>query len=127
MSNGPTILLVEDDSKLRHEIARQLRQAGFKVTEAVNGLAGYQIFRAAEQINLVVTDYLMPEEDGLELTSQLRRFGFRGPIILYCSYPSALDRALVKAIGVTQVVVKDATDHRLLLESVKECLEKKPV
>ena len=69
-----TILLVEDSSEVRHLAARVLREYGYDVLEAANG---EQAFRTVEtynekQIDLVVTDLVMPQMGGMELVEKLK-------------------------------------------------------
>lgn len=66
-----TILAIEDDENLRTLLARMLQRAGYRVVTAIHGRDGLQ--RLKEQpFDLVVTDMLMPEMDGIELMRVLR-------------------------------------------------------
>jgi signal transduction histidine kinase len=56
-----SVLLVEDDSKVRLSVAEQLRTLGYRVTEAANGLAALgELEAAAEPFDLMLTDVVMP-------------------------------------------------------------------
>lgn len=66
----PQVLLVEDNTELRQYAAGQLAGA-FQVVEARHGKEGWQL--AVEKIpDLIVTDIMMPEMDGISLTKKLR-------------------------------------------------------
>ena len=68
-----TILLVEDDPPLRSLVARMLQSVGFNVLEAVNGLAALDaIKRHRHEIDLTLTDIMMPHMDGFELSERLQ-------------------------------------------------------
>lgn len=54
------ILIVEDDELVRQHLASQLRDLGYKVTEAGNGPDADKIFRADETIDMLLTDIVMP-------------------------------------------------------------------
>src|SRR5579862_2914796 len=70
------ILLVEDDTYLRKMWARLLSQHGLEVVEAENGRAAMeQMLR--KPADLVITDMVMPEMDGVETIVALRR-GYPG-------------------------------------------------
>ena len=60
------ILLAEDDNDMRRCIERSLEQAGYRVVSFDNGLAAYNRLRE-EPFELLLTDIVMPEMDGIEL------------------------------------------------------------
>jgi DNA-binding response OmpR family regulator len=67
----PGILLVEDDNDLREMLKDTLSRKNFTVLEAKNGRDAIMHFKPAV-IDLVVTDLIMPEEDGLKVIMRLR-------------------------------------------------------
>ncbi|MEM7350626.1 MAG: response regulator [Acidobacteriota bacterium] len=73
----PRILAIDDDENVRDILRRMLSRRGYDVLLADNGKEGIRIFRQqAEQgdpIDLVVTDILMPEKEGLETIRELRQ------------------------------------------------------
>jgi len=60
------ILLAEDDTDMRRFLVKALQNAGFDVTSYDNGLSAYQRLRE-EPFELLLTDIVMPEMDGIEL------------------------------------------------------------
>ena len=60
------ILLAEDDDDMRRFLAKALQNAGYDVASFDNGLAAYHRLRE-ESFELVLTDIVMPEMDGIEL------------------------------------------------------------
>mgnify|MGYP006284800257 FL=1 len=60
------ILLAEDDNDMRRFLVRALEQAGFQVASYDNGLSAYNRLRE-EPFELLLTDIVMPEMDGIEL------------------------------------------------------------
>ena len=66
------ILLIEDHSALRRMLYFNLIKAGYLVFEAIHGADGVRQLRA-NPVDLVITDMLMPEMDGVEAIQQLRR------------------------------------------------------
>ena len=74
------ILLLDDDTDLRSLIRRGLQKAGYDITEGADGKAGLKLFAQAK-FDLVLTDIIMPETDGLELISALRKISPDIPII----------------------------------------------
>ena len=80
------ILLVEDEAIIAVVAGIALEGAGHHIMEAVDGVEALQIARQ-EQPELIVTDYMMPRMDGLELIARLRADGFDKPIILATAIP----------------------------------------
>jgi CheY-like chemotaxis protein len=71
-SRKRTVLLVEDDAMLRSILAEALAQEGFAVLTAENGEQALAIASPlGRQLDLVVTDVLLPVMDGLELADHL--------------------------------------------------------
>lgn len=66
-----TILLVDDNAPLREIMALVLRRAGHRVLEAGGGGEGFRRLDD-EPVDVVVTDVLMPEPDGLEMLRRCR-------------------------------------------------------
>ena len=65
------ILVIDDNDELRVTLREILEGAGYEVREASNGREGFACCQA-HAIDLVVTDLLMPEQEGLETIQQLR-------------------------------------------------------
>ncbi|HKP01483.1 MAG TPA: response regulator [Nitrospiraceae bacterium] len=68
----PSVLVVDDEDQLRQLIREILEQAGYQVTEARDGKEAVLQYRLAPA-DVIIMDILMPEQDGLETTSTLRR------------------------------------------------------
>jgi CheY-like chemotaxis protein len=66
------ILVVDDEYLVRYTLARILRGNGFEVATAADGASGMAVFRSAEP-DLVITDIIMPEQEGIETIRLMRR------------------------------------------------------
>lgn len=67
-------LVVDDSKAIRMIIGRTLKELGYEVCEAANGREALDVMEAEKTaVNLVIADWNMPEVDGLELLTQLRR------------------------------------------------------
>ena len=65
------ILLVDDDCQVRSMLKLTLERAGHEVTEAEDGNQAVRKYNA-ETIDLVITDIVMPEKEGIETIMELR-------------------------------------------------------
>jgi pilus assembly protein CpaE len=70
--NMPRILVVDDEAMFRSLIAHDLEPMGYQVETVANGMEGLKAARE-RQPDLIITDVMMPEMSGYELTQRLRR------------------------------------------------------
>jgi signal transduction histidine kinase len=80
------ILVVDDDPLILSSTAAMLEDLGHIVVEAPSGTTGLEILRANAKIDLIVTDYAMPNMTGLELASIVRQQWPWIPVILASGY-----------------------------------------
>jgi two-component system chemotaxis response regulator CheY len=66
-----SILAVDDSASMRQMVSFTLKNAGFNVVEAVDGVDAYEKAQARD-FSLVLTDQNMPRMDGIGLTKKLR-------------------------------------------------------
>jgi two-component system response regulator (stage 0 sporulation protein F) len=67
-----TILVIDDQEPIRALLRESLEAAGYEVLEASNGRLGLELFQE-RSADLIITDIVMPEMDGLELMLELAR------------------------------------------------------
>lgn len=67
-----TILVIDDQEPIRVLLRQVLEGAGYEVLEASNGRRGLEVYRE-RSADLIITDIVMPEMDGLELLLELTR------------------------------------------------------
>lgn len=72
--NSQEAAMIVDDSAVFRKLVRGILESQlFRVYEAANGVEALDVLRAHPQVSLVVTDYDMPEMDGLELLKRIRK------------------------------------------------------
>src|SRR5260370_5581049 len=85
------VLVVEDDDGVRESLRRALTLGGWEVLSADGGQDG--LFKARnEHPDVIVLDIGMPDIDGLEVCSSLRRDGNRTPILMLTAREAVSDR-----------------------------------
>ena len=92
-----SILVVDDDPRLREVVRYALGREGFEVREASNGQAALDSL-AQKAVDLVVLDVMMPELDGMEVCRRLRRTS-QVPVIFLTSRADELDRVIGLELG----------------------------
>jgi CheY-like chemotaxis protein len=83
---GGKIMLVDDDKDVRTVTMAGLSEAGFEVVEFDSGQAAMTRFDEHRDVQLLVTDYLMPGMNGVELVQRLRERAPQLPAILITGY-----------------------------------------
>ena len=103
---GRSILIVDDDTALRHSLAEQLHlHEEFEVTEC--GAAGEAITKARdERYDLVLLDVGLPDMDGREACRLMRRAGLKMPIIMLTAADGEADTILGLESGANDYVTK---------------------
>ena len=93
-ANGGKLLLVDDDPLVRELIGEQLRGAGFDVTVCDKGPAAIARLDAGLAVDLLLTDFAMPEMNGVALAREARKRRPRLPVVVLTGYASeAVDAA----------------------------------
>ena len=117
-----TILTVDDSASIRQMVSFTLKNAGYEVVEAVDGVDGFDKARA-RTVNLVLTDQNMPRMDGLTLIGKLRAHPPYDtvPILMLTTESSAEMKAQGRAAGATGWLVKPF-DPQKLIEVVKKVI-----
>jgi two-component system, sensor histidine kinase and response regulator len=111
----PRILLVEDDDILREEMATWLEFEGYRATTAASGQEGLQE-AIDEKYDLVVSDIMMPDMDGLELLTELRNRPHTRllPVIFVTARAERGDVRLGMQLGADDYITKPFTRLELL-------------
>lgn len=110
MSDQRRILVVDDDDETRGVYVEHLREAGFQVVEATNGVEGLEKINA-ERPDLVLTGIIMPQLDGFGLVEALKKNIATAtlPIIFLSHLGRQEDEARSKELGVNDFIVRDVT------------------
>jgi hypothetical protein len=118
------ILVADDDAAVRGFLRTVLKRGGYKVIEAANGREALRQARATP-VALVITDLVMPEQEGIETIQLLRReLPQIGIIAISGAFGGQLLRA-AKALGANAILEKPFNPE-LLLAMVKAVLLRQP-
>jgi len=118
-----SILLVDDDDQLREMLSEALTGEGFLVREASNGAQGLKHY-AEQPTDLVITDLVMPEKEGLEMILEIKLLNGEVKIIAMSGggRGSSLNYLkMAKAFG-AQLVLPKPFSHREILNAINEVL-----
>jgi two-component system cell cycle sensor histidine kinase/response regulator CckA len=95
------ILVVDDESAVLHLITALLKTHGYKTLSATNGREAFALFKEHEDdINLLITDVVMPEMDGIELAVQVRSLRRNLPVLFVSGFCEEIPGSLQQWEGV---------------------------
>ncbi|WP_018755050.1 response regulator transcription factor [Paenibacillus terrigena] len=108
----PTVLVVDDDPDIRDVIHVYLRNEGYQVIEAADGVAALDILRS-ERIHLMILDVMMPRMDGI-LTCMKIREASGIPIIMLSAKDADIDKITGLTSGADDYMIKPFNPLELL-------------
>ena len=119
----PRILIIDDDDQIREMLKLFLEYAGYDVFDAANGKAGMELFYANPP-EVVITDILMPEQEGLETIIALHKANPDLSIIAMSGgghLPPDQYLTFARKLGARHTFFKPV-DCSVLLDAVRESL-----
>ncbi|NQV22401.1 MAG: response regulator [Rhodospirillales bacterium] len=114
----PRVLVIDDEILVRSMVLDILDEAGFDVIEAANGREGLDLF-AGNPTDVVITDILMPEMEGLETIAALRKLSPDVKIIAISGGGSAKYMEFLKiseSLGAMRTLAKPLDADHLVQE-----------
>ncbi len=99
-----TVLVVDDELRMRKLVADFLSRDGYHILEAANGQAALELI-AREKVDLVILDIMMPVQDGLAVCRDLRQ-NTAIPVIMLTARGDEADQLQAFALGADEYVVK---------------------
>ncbi|MEC4889287.1 MAG: response regulator [Nitrospira sp.] len=111
-----SILIVEDNAVNAKLLALQLKGSGYRTIVADGGAAALEILRGPEVIELIITDFMMPEMNGLEMIGLIKAMPERRdlPILIASAYSDLHTVSKAKALGCQGFLVKPVEKAQLL-------------
>jgi len=118
------ILIIDDEAMMRDLIANILEREGYETITASGGKDGIKIHRE-NPADLIITDLIMPEKDGLETIMELRR-DYQDVKIIAMSGGGKIDPEtylqIAKTMGAIKTIAKPF-DRKELLKTIQKLLE----
>lgn len=112
-----TVLVIDDSSTMRGATTRVLKDAGYAVLEAKDGVEGLQVAeRHKQEIKLVISDINMPNMDGLQFLTQLKAtpHGKFWPVVMLTTESQKEKVEKAKNAGAKAFMVKPFSEAQLI-------------
>jgi len=118
MQKKPKILVVDDDPKFRKLAIFILEKHGFDVIAFNNGMKAKDALDH-NPVDLIISDYMMPDMDGLQLLKALRKEGKDIPFILITAYGSIDSTVEAIKLGTVEYLTKPLKPKEIVLAARK--------
>jgi len=119
---GETILLAEDEARIREVGQSVLESLGYRVLTAADGREALEAYRSVERVDLVITDIVMPEMGGKQLFQELEKVTPGIKVLAITGYVMQEDLEALKEGGFLDVVHKPF-DVDVLAQVVRRALD----
>jgi DNA-binding response OmpR family regulator len=111
--SGTTILIVDDEQRMRKLVRDYMIREGYRVLEAADGRQALDLFNnEGNNISLIILDVMMPEIDGWQVCAQIRKSS-RVPIIMLTAKSDERDELRGFELGVDEYVTKPFSPRTL--------------
>jgi CheY-like chemotaxis protein len=112
---GQTILVVEDEEAVRRLVQRILARSGYEVLVAESGNAALELIAAHEgQVDMLLTDVVMPHMSGKELATRLAEAGYEFPTLFMSGYTDQIITRNGQLSGDEDLILKPFDSGSLL-------------
>ena len=110
-----SILVVDDEAHIQHVVSLKLRNAGFTVITASDGEEALEVL-AGSPVDLIITDYQMPNMTGLELARAVHKEPGRArlPMLLLTAHGLALEPVELTRAGICASLSKPFSPREVL-------------
>ena len=108
------ILIIDDEKRMVQNGQEVLENLGYRVTGHTSSREALEMVRRQPQkFDLVITDFIMPQMNGIELAQELSRLCPDMPIILYTAIRKAVSWEHAKKLGIKDYLLKPVTAGEL--------------
>jgi two-component system, chemotaxis family, chemotaxis protein CheY len=110
------VLIVDDQVYVRQSVRLSLSRAGYEVIEAEDGAKAIQLMedQNAPRVDTIICDLQMPNIDGDQTITYLKRHHPHIPIVIMTGAPDFVLTEVLKNQGVADYLIKPVADKRLL-------------
>ncbi len=109
----PRVLVIEDERKILRSLERGLQAEGYEVATASTGEDGYRL-ATTQPFDCLILDLLLPGRSGLEILADLKRHGFKAPVLILTARDAVQDRVVGLDAGAEDYLVKPFAFAELL-------------
>jgi len=120
------ILVIDDEELLTSILARMLTSLGYHVTKVNSAKEALEVYRQShEDIDLVITDWAMPEITGDHLAKMMLRINRKAKVVLFSAFEEGFDAEALFSSGIREILKKPIVMEKLAVV-VRKVLDAEP-
>ncbi len=116
-----TILIVDDEKRIRHLLSLLLERNGYETAQAKDGLEAFEMMKEAAY-DLLISDIKMPHLDGMGLLKALRKKEIYTPVIFITAFATVESSVEAMRAGASDYITKPFEEERIIV-TVNRCLD----
>lgn len=113
MSEGKNILIIDDEEVIHLSLSRILLKQGFQIDSAMTAWEAIEKLKQ-KSYDLLITDLMMPEMNGIDLLKELQKMEVNIPSIMITGYPTIRTAVQALRLGATDYISKPFTRQEIL-------------
>ena len=121
-NNKAKILIVDDEEEIRKTLSRHFTFEGYDVDSVENGIKALEILKK-KRVEVVITDVMMPEMNGIELLREVRKHYPMTHVIVITGYVTMENLLSAIRLGADTCVFKPIHDMKELEKAVETAIE----
>ena len=121
-STPASVLVVDDDDRVREGYRRVLTGAGIGTIAVPNAQLALELLRNGDLFDVIVSDIVMPGMDGTALLREIRKYSLDVPVILVTGNPSLLTSMAAVQYGAFRYLVKPVPTNNLI-KDVRDAIQ----
>lgn len=121
------VLVVDDERRIALMVKQQLERLGYEVTATYSAARAIrELEESRGQFDLLISDYAMPEMNGLEMIESIQRQGYGMRCMLLSGNPHEITDEHRERLGIRTTLVKPVSAHQLAI-NVDRIMRESPV
>ena len=108
-----SILIIEDQFEIRNMISFTIKSYGFNTYEAIDSNSAFTILNK-KKIDLVLVDWMLPDESGIQIIKKIRNYEKHLPIIMLTAKSEEADKILGLEVGADDYITKPFSPKELM-------------
>ena len=109
-----SVVIIDDEPLVATTLQILLKNLGYKVKLFTDGMEAIEVIRSApEEVDVIISDYLMPQITGLEIAEKLKTHGIHIPIVIISGYFEKQVEDKARDLGIVEIITKPINSYQI--------------
>lgn len=119
--NKPTILIADDEERMRHLLSLMLERNGYRVDQVKDGREAFEMLKK-DPYDLLISDIKMPHMDGMTLLKHIRDEDIQLPVVFITAFATVEASVEAMRAGASDYITKPFEEERIIM-TVNRCID----